>query len=148
VPEQLLEPSIECFRAILTHDICLCTNSYQAVDVFADRYQHFSSHVTTLLRSRCLVLNVDTSSSLLNEELCELHDSCKTTVTCIRIGDYWAEKISVCKLRTFGFRNSYPLFALLSVVEELCHEKMANLVRYSCLLIVSYVNWQTREKLT
>jgi hypothetical protein len=50
-----------------THNIGLSTDGYQTVDMLADRYKDLSSHVAALLRSRRLVLNVDTSSSLLDE---------------------------------------------------------------------------------
>jgi hypothetical protein len=119
------------FRGIVrTHNICLSTNGHQTVDVFADRHKDLSSHVTALLRSRRLVLNVDTSSSLLDEKHCKLHDRCQATMSSIRISDNRSEEVSVCELRALGFGDGHALFTLLSVVEELGHEKMANFVRY------------------
>jgi len=47
----------------------------------------------------------------------------------IRISDDWPEVVDVLKLASICFRCScYPLFSLLSVVEQLCHEEMGNLI--------------------
>jgi hypothetical protein len=76
---------------------------------------------------------MDTSRTFFNEELGKLHDSCQSSMSSICVGNDWAEKVSVGKLRTLGFWNGYSLFSLLPVVEELCHEEMTNLIGYSGL---------------
>jgi hypothetical protein len=120
-----------------THDICLGTNRYQSVDVLADRHQDLSSHVTTLLRSRRLILNVYTSSTFLNEQLGKLHDGCKTAMSRIRIGYDWSQEVGVGNIRAVCFWRGEALFALLSIVEELRHEKVADLIRYGGLLALA-----------
>jgi hypothetical protein len=55
----------------------------------------------------------------------------------IRIGDDRSEEVSIGKLRTLGLCGGEALFTLLSVVEELCHEKMANLVRHRGLHLLA-----------
>ena len=55
--------------------------------MLTDGHEHLSSHVSTLLRSRCLIFNVDTRSTFLDEQLCELHDGCEASVSSIRISD-------------------------------------------------------------
>jgi hypothetical protein len=82
-------------RDQLTHDIGLGADGDQTVDVLADRDQDFTSHVATLLGTRSLILNVNASSTLLDEELGELHDSSQTTVTSIRISNERSQEVDV-----------------------------------------------------
>lgn len=96
--------------------------------MLTDRHQYLSSHVTTFLRSWRLIFDVYTSRTLLDEQLCELHDSREPSMTSIRIGNDWSQEVGICNLRTVGFRGSEALFALFPVVEKLCHEKMTDLV--------------------
>lgn len=110
------------------HDISLGTDGDEAVDVLLDGDEDLAGHVTALLGTRGLILNVDTGSTLLNEELGELHDGSKTTVTGIGIGNDGAEVVVVVELLTLGLGDGETLLALLAVVEELSHEEMANLV--------------------
>jgi hypothetical protein len=116
-----------------THDIGLGADGNQSVDVLADRYKDLSSHVTTLLRSWRLILNVNTSSTLLDKKHGELHDRSQTSVSSVGIGNDWSEKVGVSDLRAVRLWCCETLFTLLSVVEQLGHEKMANLVRYGSL---------------
>lgn len=80
---------------LLTHDISLGADGNQAVDVLADGNKHLSCHVTALLRSRSLVLNVNTGGAFLDEQLGELHDGSEATVTGVGIGDDGAEEVGV-----------------------------------------------------
>lgn len=112
----------------LTHDVSLGTDSRKTVNVFADGNQDLSGHVTTLLRSWGLVLNVNTSSTLLDEELGQLHHSSQTTMSSIRIGNDGAEVVDVGQLGSLRFGDAQALLSLLSVVEQLRHEEVADLV--------------------
>lgn len=116
-------------RERYTHDISLRANGHQTVDVLADRHQHLSSHMSTLLRARRLILNVNSGCSLLNEQLGELHDGSQTTVAGVSIGDDGTQVVDVGQLGAVGFGGGgYAFFALLAVVEELGHEEVADLV--------------------
>jgi hypothetical protein len=117
-----------------THDISLSTNSDETVDVLADRNQDFASHVSTLLGAGRLVLDVNASSSLLDEKLGKLHDSSKTTVTGICVRNKRPQEIDVGSFRLV--RRAKALFTLLAVVEKLGHEQMADLVGNSCVWVV------------
>jgi hypothetical protein len=119
--------------ALLTHDISLGTDGNQAVDVLADGHKNLSGHVAALLGARSLVLNVNTSGALFDEQLCELHDGSQTSVTGISVGDNGSEEISVGNLRPLFPGCGEALLALLPVVEELCHKEMLDLVRDSGL---------------
>lgn len=80
---------------LLTHDIRLCPDGNQAVDVLADGHKHLARHVSTLLGARRLVLDVDTRSTLLDEQLGQLHDSRQSAVARVRVGDDGAEVVDV-----------------------------------------------------
>ena len=110
------------------HDIGLSTDGNEAVDVLLDGNEDLAGHVAALLGTRGLVLNVNTGSTLLNEELGELHDGGKTTVTGIGIGNDRAEVVVVGELLALLLGDGETLLTLLAVVEELSHEEMANLV--------------------
>lgn len=117
-----------------THDVGLSADGNETVDVFADRNQNLASHVSTLLGARRLVLNVNASSSLLDEQLGELHDSGETTVTGVCVRNKRSQEVNVGSFRLV--RRAKTLLTLLAVVEELGHEQMADLVGNSCVRIV------------
>lgn len=97
--------------------------------MLADRYQHLSGHVTALLGPWGLVLDMNTSSTLLNEQLGQLHDRRQTTMSSIGICDNGSEVVNVGEFAALGFRfGGDALFPLLSVVEKLRHEEMSDLV--------------------
>lgn len=103
--------------------------------MLADGDQDLSSHVTALLGSWGLVFNMDTSSSLLDEKLGKLHNGSQTAMSSISIGNDWSEVVNVLQLAAGLSRSGGDsFFALLSVVEELCHEEMLNLVWNSSLV--------------
>ena len=118
----------------LTHDIGLSTNGNKTVDVLADRHKDLASHVSALLGTRSLVLNVNTSSTLLNEQLRELHDSGQTTVSGVCVRNKRPQEIDVRRLRLVC--RAETLFTLLAVVEQLCHEEVADLVRHGGVRVV------------
>jgi hypothetical protein len=77
--------------------------------------------------TRHLVLNVDSSSTLLNEELGELHDGGESSVSGVGIGDVGAEVVDVGGGSTLGGGEVGASLTLLSVVEELGHEEVLDL---------------------
>jgi len=79
----------------LTHDIGLSTNGNETVDVLANRHQDLASHVSALLGTRSLVLDVNTSRTLLNEQLRELHNSSQTTVSGVCVCNNRPQEIGV-----------------------------------------------------
>ena len=112
-----------------THNISLCSNSNKTVDVLADWHQDLSRHMSALLGSWSLILNVNTSSALLNEQLGQLHDRSQPTMSSISIGDDWSEVIDVGEFGPIGFRGGCnTFFSLLAVVKKLGLEKMLDLV--------------------
>ncbi len=112
----------------LTHDVGLGTDGNQTVNVLADGDKDLAGHVATLLGARGLVLNVNTSSTLLNKELGELHDGGETAMAGVGIGNDGTEVVNVGELGTLALGDTETLLALLAVVEELGHEQVANLV--------------------
>jgi len=97
--------------------------------------------MSALLGTRRLILDMDTSSPLLNEQLRQLHDGSQTSVSGISICDDGTEVVDVLELGAVGFRfGHYSLFSLLAVVEELGHEEVADFVGDGGLeLIVRYL---------
>lgn len=125
------------FRRILapyTHDIGLSTDGNKTVDVLTDWHQHLSCHVSALLRARSLILNMNPCGTFFYEEFRQLHNSGQTTMSSISIGDNGSEIIDVRQFVAIGFRGCcHTLFALLPVVEKLCHEQMLDFVWDRCL---------------
>lgn len=80
---------------MLTHDISLRTDGNQPIDVLANRHKNLPGHMTALLGPRRLVFNMDTSCTLLDEQLSELHGSCQASMTSISISDNRPEKIRI-----------------------------------------------------
>jgi hypothetical protein len=113
---------------ISAHNIGLGSDGNETVDVLADWDQDLTGHVAALLGTRCLVLNVNTSSTLLNEELGELHDGGQTTMSGIGISNDWAEVIDVGHASAVSLGGGSTLLALLAVVEKLCHEELVHFV--------------------
>lgn len=112
-----------------THNIGLRPYSNQPINMFTNWNQNLPRHMSTLLRPRRLILNMNTSSSLLNEEFCELHDGSESSVSGISVCDDGAEVVDIGEFRTIGFGFcGYAFFTLFAVVEELGHEEMANFV--------------------
>lgn len=121
----------------LTHDICLSTDGNETVDVLADRDQDLPGHVATLLGARSLVLDVDTSSTSLNEELGQLHDGSQPTMPSVGISDDGPQIVDVGNIATLRLGSRDTLLTLLSVVEQLGHEKVVDFVGDGVLALVS-----------
>lgn len=115
-------------KVLDAHDVVLQTNGDETVDVLRDGNQDLASHMAALLGSRCLVLDVNTSSTLLDEHLGELHDSRKATMASIGISDDGTEVVDNGGGSELGIGHSGTTFALFSVVEQLGHEQVLDLV--------------------
>ena len=101
--------------------------------MLADGHQDLSSHVSALLCSRRLVLDMDAGSALLDEEFGQLHDSRQAAVASVSIGNDGAEVVDVVELGALGLGHAEALLALLAVVEELGHEEVTDFVWYGGL---------------
>ena len=82
-------------------------------------YQDLASHVTALLCPRRLILNVNSGSTVLNEELGQFHDGGKPAVTGVSVGNDRSKKICIGKIAAVGFWRSNTLFSLFAIMEEL-----------------------------
>ena len=120
-----------------THDVGLGADGNQSVDVLLDRDKDLASHVAALLRARGLVLDVNAGGTALDEELGELHHGSQTTVTSIGVSNDRGEVVDVGKVGTRLLGVAQALLALLSVVEELGHEELVDLVGDGVLRKVS-----------
>ena len=90
--------------------------------MLADGHQDLASHVTALFRAGGLILNVNTGSTTLNEELGELHNGGQTTVTGVGISDDRGEIVDIGEFGALLLGAAQALLALFSVVEKLSHE--------------------------
>lgn len=118
---------------LLTHDICLRADGNQTVDVLANRDENLSGHVTTLLRTRGLIFNVDSGSASLDEQLGQFHNSSETTMAGISIGDDGTQVVDVRQLAPLVLGGCDAFLALFPVMEQLCHEQLVYLVGDSVL---------------
>ena len=98
-----------------------------------------TTYVTALLGSGHLVLNVDTSSALLDKELGELHDGGQATVAGVGVGDDRPEVVDVGGAGALLLGHARASLALLAVVEELSHEEVLNLERDRVVRVVCQV---------
>lgn len=110
----------------LTHDISLRANGDQTVDVLANRDQDLASHVSALLGSGSLVLDVNARGTLLDKQFGELHDSSEASVAGVCVCNKRPQEIDVGCFGLVG--RAETLFTLLAVVEELGHEQVTDLV--------------------
>ena len=65
------------------------TSCLKAGYMLSDRYKNLASEMTTLLYTRLLVFNMDTSCTGIDEHLDKFHDRSDTAETCISIGNAW-----------------------------------------------------------
>lgn len=112
----------------LTHNVGLRADGDETVDVLADGHKHLAGHVTALLRSWRLVLNVDAGRALLNEKLGKLHDGGQTTMASIGISNDRAHVVDVGTFVSLVLGRCQTFFSLFSVVEQLSHEEVINLL--------------------
>lgn len=73
--------------------------------------------MTTLLRSRRLIFDVNSRRAALDEELRQLHDGCETAVASVCVGDDGPQKVCLCNAAATCFWCRDPLFSLLSIVK-------------------------------
>ena len=125
------QSTVLCY--VLTHDVCLGPDGHQTVDVLADGHQDFTGHMTTLLRTRRLVLNMDCSCSLFHKKFGQLHNRREASMTGICICDYWSQEVGVGDAAAVCSGRCDAFFTLLAVVEKLGHEEMLDLVGDSVL---------------
>lgn len=104
-------------RQARTHNVSLCSNGNEPIDVLANRYEHLSGHVSALLRSRSLILNMYARSAFLDKHLGELHDGGETTMSSICVGNDRTKKVSVGGRGTLIFGQRKAFFALFTVME-------------------------------
>ena len=123
-------------KAFDTHNVELKSDRDEPVDVLLDGDEHFACHVAALFRAWCLVLDVDTRSTLFHEKLCEFHRCSNSTMASISIcydGTEIIDNGSRCELCVV---HTGAFFALLAVVEELSSEKVLNLIWYSVIGVI------------
>lgn len=101
--------------------------------MLANGNKDLASHVAALLGTSSLVLDVNASSTLFNEELGKLHGSSEAAMARISIGDDGSKVVNVGELCALILGGSHALLALFAIVEELSHEEMADLVGDSSL---------------
>lgn len=120
-------------KELLTHDVRLCSNCNQPVYMLADGYQHLTRHVSTLLRAWGLVFDVDARSSLLDEQLGQLHDGSETAMASVCIGNDGSEIVNILQAATLRLGCRQALLTLFAVMKQLCHEEVGYFVGYSGL---------------
>lgn len=68
-------------QVLRAHDIPLISSGIQSIDVFANRYEHFACKMPAFLAAMELVFEVDGCSTVLCEELGELHYGCEAPMS-------------------------------------------------------------------
>jgi hypothetical protein len=77
-----------CYQdEICTQNIRCKPSSYKSIDMFLGTDQDLATHVTTFLRTRLLVFQMNSSSTGFDEELRKFHHSRKAPVSCVAIRD-------------------------------------------------------------
>lgn len=105
--------------------------------MLANGDQHLSRHVTALLGTRRLVLNVNTRGPLLHEKLRQFHHSGKATMAGVSIGNDGSKVVDIGHFGTVRNRRGKTFLSLLAVVKKLSHPKMTDFVRHGRLGRVS-----------
>jgi len=96
--------------------------------VLLDGDKNLAGHMSALLGSWSLVLDVDTCSTLLNEELGELHGGCETAMASVSVGNDGSQVINDGSRGEFCVRETSASFALFPVVEELSSEQVLDFI--------------------
>lgn len=91
--------------------------------------------MATLLGTRSLVLDVNTSGTALNEKLGELQDSSQTTMASVGIGNDRSQVVDIGHIRALVLGSSNALLTLFSVMEQLCHEELVDFAGDSVLKV-------------
>lgn len=72
---------------LCAHHVRLSPTGHKSVDVLLHRYHDFAGHVAALLSARCLIFDVDASSTRLDEHPHELQRRRKASMTRIGISN-------------------------------------------------------------
>src|SRR4051812_3695092 len=121
--------SLQICYEVHNHDVGLRTKGDQTVYVLINSHQALSRHMSTLLGPWSLIFNMNTSSTLLDEQLCQLHDRGQASMAGVSIRNNGSQVIYIGEFGTLCFRlGTHTLLSLLAIVEELCHEEVSYLV--------------------
>eukprot|EP00123_Amoebidium_parasiticum_P010021 comp19842_c0_seq1/m.23907 comp19842_c0_seq1/g.23907 ORF comp19842_c0_seq1/g.23907 comp19842_c0_seq1/m.23907 type:complete len:574 (+) comp19842_c0_seq1:210-1931(+) len=115
-------------NALDAHYVELEAGSHQAVDVLLDGHQHLAAHVAALLGAGSLILQMDTSSAVLDEHLGQLHDGSQTTVAGVGIGNNGAQVILEGSAQALLHGHLGPGSALAAIMEHLSLEQVVDLL--------------------
>ncbi len=122
-----------------TEDVPCESGSCNTVDVFGSGDKHLACLVTALLTTVKLVLEVDTSCTLLGKELGKLEHGAETTVTRVGIGNDRSEVVDPGCLGLLLWRELASLVPVLSVVVLLCLEETLNLIGHSGVRVIGKI---------
>ena len=101
--------------------------------------------MSAFLGTGSLVLNVDSCSTALNEELGEFHDGGETAMAGIGIGNDGAQVVDIGVADALLDRSAQAFLALFAVVEELCFEEVFDFCRDGILSRVVQRNPRKRR---
>ena len=93
-----------------------------------DGDEDLTGHMSALLGSWGLILDVDTSSTLLNKELGELHGGGEAAMASVGVSNNGSHIIGGRSRGEFCLRKTSASFPLFPVVEELGGEQVLDLV--------------------
>jgi len=96
--------------------------------VLLDGDEDLTGHMSALLGPWGLILDVDTSSALLNEELGELHCGGEAAMTGVGVSNDGSHVIGGRSRGEFCLRETSTSLSLFPVVEELGGEQVLDLV--------------------
>lgn len=93
--------------------------------------------MAAFLSSWSLVLDVYSSCSLLDEQLCQLHNRGKSPMTSVSVRNDRSQEVRVCNTITIPFRRRDSLLTLFTVVEKLSQEKLLDFIGNSILILLT-----------
>ena len=114
-------------HGLSTEDISLKTGSDQTVNVLTDGDEDLSSHVSALLGSGLLILQMDTSGTSKDLHLDQLHDGGHTTETGVTVSNDGAEEINLGGVEPLLLGHESASLTLLAVMEKLGLEELLDL---------------------
>jgi hypothetical protein len=92
--------------------------------------------MSAFLGSGSLILDVNTSRASFDKKLGQLHDCSQTTMASVCICDDGSKVVDIGSLVSLILRDADAVLPLFSVMEQLCHEQLVHLVRYSVLTAI------------
>mmetsp|Transcript_60742 Transcript_60742/g.112706 ORF Transcript_60742/g.112706 Transcript_60742/m.112706 type:complete len:299 (+) Transcript_60742:662-1558(+) len=119
--------------------ICLQPDGDQARDVLCNRHQDLATHVAALLGAWFLILNVNASSTILDEHLGQLHGGSEPSMSGVCISNDRVEVVHqrlLCKLLS---RHVLPCSILLAIMEHLCSKELVHLVGDGVIRVVAHI---------